>query len=48
MLSSDEYVYGGRAVAFDFIQWSEVDSEKMLIYFNYIDIHGQKREGSDK
>ena len=36
---------GRRAISFDFIQWSEVDSEKMLVYFRYKDAQGQVQEG---
>ena len=36
---------GWRAIDFEFIQWSEADSEKMLVYFTYIDVWGQKQEG---
>ena len=33
------------AIAFEFLQWSEQDPEKMLIFFSYTDTAGEKREG---
>ena len=36
---------GWRAIDFEFIQWSEADPEKMLVYFTYSDAQGQKQEG---
>ena len=36
---------GWRAIEFEFIQWSEADPEKMLVYFTYIDAQGKTQEG---
>jgi len=36
---------GWREISFDFVQWSEVDPEKMLVYFSYTDTTGRFREG---
>ncbi len=33
------------AIAFEFLQWSEEDPEKMLIFFSYTDTAGEYREG---
>ena len=33
------------AIGFEFVQWSEADPEKMLIFFSYTDTAGQYREG---
>lgn len=32
-------------ITFDFLQWSEADPEKMLIFFSYTDTEGKNREG---
>ena len=32
-------------ITFEFLQWSEADPEKMLIFFSYTDTEGQNREG---
>lgn len=37
--------YGGREIFFDFIQWSTIDPEIMLIYFRYIDHDKHLHEG---
>ena len=37
--------YGGREIFFDFIQWSNIDPEIMLVYFAYIDTEGSFHEG---
>ena len=36
---------GRREISFDFVQWSEADPEKMLVYFSYTDTIGRFREG---